>query len=193
MKVQNIIIGVLLVSTSVFAYLFFAKKDCLQSDPQNLLENCSRGCWAEDGEALSENRSSDAKGWIENYLNDSVDPTNDAVGYHIGLTTLETMLSEAKAYNLNICKDSNPNNNDSIVTGYRFYNALTTRPKEYCEEGSFSAAVEDLIAVPALKTGEDIYEVGDFNFIESGLNMYTYFRPCPKLCGRKRLENWDRK
>ncbi len=143
------------------------------SNKTNYLEtDCSNKLMIKktDGEAILE---SEALVSVTDFIDQRLG--NDPVmGYHMGLDTFEKMYTEIKEYN------DEPANIKKII-GVRFYHALSDR--------TFSdlsiVNEKDLVAVPTLDDGKDIYYVyPEVGFLPA-VNIYSKFRPCPKLCGRE--------
>jgi hypothetical protein len=131
-------------------------------------ENCLQSL-NEGGEVMSEEDARDAiTGYGDKYGNDTI------AAQYIRLETLRKILAEADQYNEEREEDS--------ILGYRFYNGLTSRTVGTQE----LINRRDLVAVPTLENGDDLYHVYDTIQGFTLPQIYSKFRPCPRICGERK-------
>lgn len=183
MKTKNLIIGVLTVAVVTLSFLLYRShtSGCVSSDKSAQLDQkeidllCVEKLDPNDGGRMN---LTDARGAIKEferlYYADSVK------AFHIGLKTMRAMMDSIREYNKQTgVKDT--------ITGLRFYRGITTRvftsstgkPEPVKEK-------HDLVIVPTLLSGFDLHAVRDSSaFLPKSVPIYSYTRPCPKLCGSK--------
>lgn len=84
----------------------------------------------------------------------------DVRAFHLGLSTLQSMLDKANSYN-----GDSP---EFPIVGFRFYQAITSRS---FPDGPEIEKKEDLVAFPTLSNGDN-----------HANPIISHTRPCPKLC-----------
>lgn len=189
MKKTNIIIGALTAAVIALSLILFrtlserkqpesATKELLQSDSRSnekssdtLVESssaqldeklrkilCSSLLIANDGEEISSQTAAQEIAAFENLYS-----ADNVKAFHMGLRTLDAMLTKAKAYNNTQAGIQSP------IIGFRFYRAIASRT---LSDGLQINNKFDLVIYPTLTTDTDF----------SSGPIYGHTRPCPKLC-----------
>ncbi len=183
MKTKNLIIGVLVITVVVLSILLYKSyhdheessniSAQLSDKEANFL--CVEKLDPNDGAIMS---LTDAKAAIAEF--ERLYSADSVKAFHIGLKTMRAMMDSIRVYN------KQPGVTDTI-TGVRFYRGITTRvftsstgkPEPVKEK-------HDLVIVPTLLSGYDLHKVRDtVSFLPKNVPIYSYTRPCPKLCGSK--------
>lgn len=185
MQTKNILIAALAIAVGVLsALLYRANSDCNTSteesglqelmatvesidlDPETAKSLCAARLADNDGGEMSLDRAISA---IHHF--DSLHPQEEVQAYHMGLTTIERMLDSARAYN-------NQSGNFDHIIGFRFYRAVTSRIIGQTVVNN----KYDLVIVPTLQSDADLHTVRPETFLAASVPIFSYLRPCPKLC-----------
>lgn len=192
MKTKNILIGILTAAVVTLSIILFrvlaerkvketSTKELVQSDPGTHEKSsggmkersapssaqldeklkkilCASLLIANDGEEISSQTAAQEIAAFENLY-----ATDNVKAFHMGLRTLDAMLTKAKTYNTTQSGTQNP------IIGFRFYRAIATRTMS---DGLQINNKFDLVVYPTLTMDTDL---------QSG-PIYGHTRPCPKLC-----------
>lgn len=169
MKTKNLIIGVLAIAVITLSYLLYhSHVECKNiNNPREDKIVCKDTLISTDAEVTTWNT-------VKPFI-DSFDPNEDVKAFHIGIRNMKLIVSKIDAYNSGLT----PANQ---IIGIRFYRAVTTR--EFTSAGNVPRTVvdePDLIAVPTLAE-KNLHEVNS----SANVPIYWHFRPCPKLCKKKK-------
>jgi hypothetical protein len=179
METKDIVIILLATGVVVFAILYFLKRkpdafDMSEFTLHDVYKN-EEECSATDacGQAFPESKIREI---IKMIKKKSRLPFNQIYGYQIELSYIDEMHTAIHSFNCSRKPD------ELKIAGVRFYESVSTR-----RINDKDRKKSDLVMIPYLSSKEDIYLVDDPAFAQHKLQMYAYFRPCPKLCGKRRL------
>ncbi len=183
MKTKNLIIGVLTVAVVILSVLLYRSQNdrgessnrSAQFNQKELEFFCVENLDPNDGRSITlRNARTAVNEFGRLYPGDSVK------AFHIGLKTMRAMMDSIQLYN------QQPGITDTIA-GVRFYRGITTR--NFTSSTGTTIEVKDrhdLVVVPTLLSGYDLHVVLDsVPLFRRTVPIYSYTRPCPKLCGYK--------
>ena len=190
MKTKNLIIGVLAIAVIVLSFLLYraynVSEKSYNKSAQLTLEEaeffCVENLDANDGGIIG---LDDAKIAIKEF--ERLNSTDSVKAFHIGLKTLRSMMDSIKVYN----DYSRRQGVKDTITGVRFYRGITSRSFTSPTTGKPFPVKErhDLVIVPTV-LNNDLYVVRDtVSFLPKSVPIYSYTRPCPKLCGSKYISS----
>lgn len=179
MKTKDLIIAALTVGIVVFAVLYYnVRKEVsssqarMMNEPGNKKEKCYTARQLLDtlhnacGVGFSER---DIPG-INKSIAARKSILNTVYGYQINLKCIDSLYAAIQRYN-KIAPDS------LKIRGLRFYEAKSTRMIQDKDQYE-----QDLVMIPYLASGKDIFLVDYKRFRVKDMMIYSHFRPCPKLC-----------
>ncbi|WP_341900805.1 hypothetical protein [Fluviicola taffensis] len=183
MKTKNLIIGVLTVAVVVLSVMLYqahndrgeSSHKSAQLDQKESNFFCVENLDPNDGRPIT---LRDARAAVNEF--GRLYPGDSVKAFHVGLKTMHAMMDSIQLYN------QQPGVTDPI-TGIRFYRGITTR--NFTSSTGMTMPVKnkhDLVIVPTLLSGYDLHVVLDPDpLFRRNVPIYSYTRPCPKLCGSK--------
>lgn len=115
----------------------------------------------------------EAKARLDNYFEATGFKPSDPkliFGQLLGLDTLKTLIEKVNSYNQELPAEEQ-------ITGIRVYNAMSVRP--YLPPPDDKAMLPDIVLVPVLADGNDIFSVHD---VVDPMIVVSDGMPCPNQC-----------
>lgn len=186
MKTQNLIIGVLTVAVVTLSILLFRTHFSPNNPNSPSEESISEvGALAESqlDKSLCAENLEDTDGGIIGLIDaqnaikafDRLHPNDSVLAFHFGLSHMQAMMDSIQTYN-------SAHEDEEDIIGVRFHRAITSRSFDNDEHQVTDKY--DLVIVPTLRNGKDLHILREEEelFPIPSVPMYSYSRPCPKLC-----------